>query len=52
MSYQAGADAVFEKVKFGKIKVKIVKEYKLSDAKQAHEDLEARKLFGPAVLIP
>ena len=49
---QAGADAVFEKVKFGKIKVKIVKEYKLSDAKQAHEDLEARKLFGPAVLIP
>ncbi len=49
---QAGADAVFEKVKFGKIKVKIFKEYKLSDVKQAHEDLEKRKILGPAILIP
>ena len=49
---QAGADAVFEKIKFGKIKIKISKEYSLIDAKQAHEDLEARKLTGPAILIP
>ena len=49
---QAGADAVFEKVKFGKIKVQISKEYSLIDAKKAHEDLEARKLTGPAILIP
>ena len=49
---QAGADAIFEKVKFGKIKINIVKEYKLSDAKQAHQDLESRKLTGPAILIP
>ena len=28
------------------------KEYKLADAKQAHEDLESRKLTGPAILIP
>ena len=49
---QAGADTVFEKVKFGKIKIKISKKYKLEDAKQAHEDLEARKLMGPAILIP
>ena len=49
---QAGADAVFEKVKFGKIKIKIFKEYSLIDAKKAHEDLEARKLTGPAILIP
>ena len=49
---QVGADAVFEKVKYGKIKIKISKEYKLEDAKQAHEDLEARKLTGPAILIP
>ena len=49
---QAGADAIFEKVKFGKIKIKISKKYKLADAKQAHEDLEARKLMGPAILIP
>jgi len=49
---QEGADAVFEKVKFGKIKIRISKEYKLADAKQAHEDLESRKLTGPAVIIP
>ena len=49
---QAGANAIFEKVKFGKIKIKISKEYSLVDAKQAHLDLEARKLTGPAVLIP
>ena len=45
-------DSVFEKVKFGKIKIRIAKKYKLSDAKQAHDDLEARKLVGPAILIP
>ena len=49
---QKGADEVFEKVKFGKIKITISKEYKLIDAKKAHEDLEARKLTGPAILIP
>ena len=49
---QAGADAIFEKVKFGKIKIRISKEYKLADAKLAHEDLESRKLTGPAILIP
>ena len=36
----------------GKIKIKISKEYKLSDAKKAHQDLEGRKILGPAVIIP
>ena len=49
---QAGADTVFEKIKFGKIKIRISKKYALADAKQAHADLEARKLMGPAILIP
>ena len=49
---QTAANEIFEKVKFGKIKIKISKEYKLEDAKQAHKDLEARKLIGPAILIP
>ena len=49
---QTGADQIFEKVKFGKIKIKIFEKYKLADAKKAHEDLEARKLTGPAILIP
>ena len=49
---QVGADQIFEKVKFGKIKIRISKKYKLSEAKNAHTDLEARKLIGPAILIP
>ena len=49
---QKGADEIFEKIKFGMIKIKIFKEYKLNEAKQAHEDLESRKLTGPAILTP
>ena len=49
---QKGADEIFEKIKFGMIKIKIFKEYKLSEAKQAHQDLESRKLTGPAILTP
>ena len=49
---QKGADEIFEKIKFGMIKIKIFKEFKLSEAKQAHQDLESRKLTGPALLIP
>ncbi len=49
---QKGADEIFEKIKFGKIKIKISKEYKLSEAKEAHQDLESRKLTGPAILVP
>jgi len=49
---QTGADAIFDKIKFGMIKITISKEYKLEDARQAHQDLEARKLTGPAILIP
>ena len=40
---QKGADEIFEKIKFGMIKIKIFKEYKLSEAKQAHQDIEYRK---------
>ena len=43
---------MFEKVKFGKIKINIFKEFKLDDAKKAHEELESRKLNGPCILIP
>ena len=47
-----GADKLFEKVKLGKIKIKIFKKYRLDEAMQAHEDLEARKIAGPAIIIP
>ena len=47
-----GANMLFEKVKLGKVKIEIFKKYKLEDAIQAHKDLEARKIIGPAVIIP
>ena len=43
---------MFEKIETGKIKIEIFKKYKLSDVKQAHIDLEGRKILGPAVIIP
>ena len=49
---QEAANLVFEKVKFGKIKLNIFKEYRLADARKAHEDLEQRKILGPAILVP
>jgi len=49
---EEGTSLLFEQIKFGKIKIKIFKEYALSDAKKAHEDLEARKIIGPALLMP
>jgi len=49
---KVGADKLFEKIKLGQIKVKIFKKYKLEDAIEAHKDLEARKIIGPAIIIP
>ena len=43
---------LFEQIKYGKIKIEIFKKYSLSEVVQAHKDLEARKIIGPAVLIP
>ena len=47
-----GADKLFEAISLGKIKIEIFKKYKLEDVVQAHKDLEARKIIGPAVIIP
>ena len=46
------ASALFEKVGSGKIKIEIFKKYKLEDLQTAHNDLESRKIIGPAVIIP
>ena len=43
---------LFEKISSRKVKVEIFKKYKLDDIKQAHIDLESRKIVGPAVIIP
>ena len=47
-----GADKLFGKIKLGQVKVEIFKKYKLEDVVQAHKDLEARKIVGPAIIIP
>ena len=43
---------LFEKISSGKVKVEIFKKYKLDDIKQAHIDIESRKIVGPAVIVP
>ena len=47
-----GSEKLFKKVMSGQVKVKIFKKYKLEDVKQAHVDLESRKIIGPAIIIP
>ena len=47
-----GAEALFKKIRLGKIKVEIFKKYKLENVSQAHKDLESRKILGPAIIVP
>ena len=46
------AKKVFDGLLTNKFKVEVSKKYSLKDAAQAHKDLEARLLMGPAVIIP
>ena len=47
-----GTEKLFEKIQTGKVKIEIFKKYKLEDAIQAHKDLGARKIIGPAIITP
>ena len=46
------AEVLFKQIKYGKVKIKIFKKYKLEEVVEAHKDLEARKIIGPAIIIP
>jgi NADPH2:quinone reductase len=46
------AKDLFERVTQGQIKIEIKQQYPLSDAVQAHRDLEGRKTTGTTILIP
>ena len=46
------AKVLFEKISSGKVKIEIFKKYKLDNIKQAHIDLENRKITGPAIITP
>tara|TARA_Y100001970_G_scaffold212137_1_gene259043 strand:+ start:4428 stop:5399 length:972 start_codon:yes stop_codon:yes gene_type:complete len=43
---------LFKKISSEEIKIEIFKSYKLEDIKQAHIDLESRKIIGPAIILP
>ena len=43
---------MFEKISSGKVRINIFKKYKLDQVVEAHEDLEGRKILGPAVILP
>ena len=46
------ANKLFEMVKQEKVKIDIFKKYSLNDVINAHRDLEARKIIGPAIIVP
>jgi len=49
---ELSANALFDVVRSGKVKIEINQRYRLADAKQAHIDLEGRKTTGSTVLVP
>lgn len=48
----AAADDLFDLLRRGVLKVDIQQHYPLSAARQAHEDVEARRVSGSIILIP
>ncbi len=49
---EASAAALFEVVRSGAVKIRVNQRYPLSEAAQAHADLEGRRTTGTTVLIP
>ena len=50
--FELSANALFDVVTRGVVKIQIGHRYPLKDAAQAHRDLEARKTTGSVILIP
>lgn len=50
--YAASATALFEALQSGAVKPAAIKTYALTDAAQAHRDLESRAITGSAILLP
>jgi NADPH2:quinone reductase len=48
----ASAQALFDVVQKGAVKVEVRQTYSLKDAAQAHRDLQARKTTGSTILLP
>jgi NADPH2:quinone reductase len=52
LDLQAGAQALFDVVRQGVVKIQVNQSFKLEDAAAAHEALEGRKTTGSTVLLP
>jgi NADPH2:quinone reductase len=50
VEYATSANALFEMIRSGKIKINIARRYKLKNAAQAQQDLESRKTTGSSIL--
>lgn len=48
----ARANALFDIVQSGKVKIETTGKYKLADAAKSHADLESRKTTGSVILVP
>jgi len=48
----ARANALFDIVQSGKVKIETTGKYKLADAAKSHTDLESRKTTGSVILVP
>ena len=46
------ANKLFEMIKSKKVVIKLHKKYLLNEVVQAHQDLENRKIIGPAIITP
>jgi NADPH:quinone reductase len=46
------ADALFNAVASGIVKISVERTYPLAEAARAHEDLQARRTTGISILIP
>lgn len=49
---KAGADALWDMIRSGRVTVTIGQRYALEEAAQAHRDLESRKTTGSTLLVP
>ena len=50
--YSAETEKLYLKMKEGWLQKPLIFIYSLSNAKKAHDDLENRKILGPAILVP
>ena len=46
------ANVMFKKIRSQEVKVNIYRKYKFEEIKEAHIDLENRKILGPAIITP